>query len=153
MMRKGWSNSLSPESILRTQAYRYLVCGVVAVGVRLAGFYLFSLWLPSYEGAPGLDDVGRAWNNLWATVLAFLLSNLTAYVLSARWVFVPGRHKRPVEFLIFTAVSLVGLAFGAVAGPLMIAWFGISHHLAVFNSLIASFLVNYVGRKFLVLKE
>jgi putative flippase GtrA len=152
-MRKGWSNSLCPESVIRTQAYRYLVCGVTAVAVRLAGFYLFSLWFPSHEGSPGLNDVGRAWNNLWATGLAFLLSNLVAYILSARWVFVSGRHKRSVEFLIFTAVSLVGLAFGVIAGPLMIAWLGISHHLAVFNALIASFAVNYIGRKFIVFKE
>jgi putative flippase GtrA len=149
----GLLNSLRPARFIRTQAYRYLVCGVTAVAVRLAGFYFFSLWWPSYEGAPGLDDVGRAWNNLWANVLAFLLSNLTAYVLSARWVFVSGRHTRSVEFLIFTAVSLIGLGLGALVGPLLIARMGISHHLAVFNALFASLIVNYVGRKFVVFQK
>lgn len=152
-MSGGLLERVSLKKLTQTQVARYLVSGCMAVGVRIVGFYVFSIWWPSYDGAPGLDDNGRAWNNLWATVLAFLLSNQVAYLFSSRWVFEPGRHSRSVEFFMFTSLSVCGLALGAALGPMMIAWYGISHHLAVFNSLAAALVVNFVGRKFIVFKK
>ena len=135
------------------QLIRYVICGVTAVLVRTVGFYIFSIWLPSDDALPNLDNYERALNHLNAITLAFIVSNLAAYLLSAKWVFVSGRHSRRKEFILFTVVSLGGLGLGFLAGPLLIALYGISHHLAFFNSLAMSLAVNFVGRKFFVFKE
>lgn len=136
--------------LLASQLFRFLCSGMLAVGVRVVFFYFFSIWWPSSLARTDLTHHERAVNNLIAICLSFLMSNLAAYLTSRAWVFQPGRHSRAQEFLIFTVVSLVGLGLGAIVGPGMIATFGISGHLALFNSLAIATVTNYLGRKYLV---
>jgi putative flippase GtrA len=136
--------------LLASQIFRFLCSGALAVGVRVVFFYVFSIWWPSGLARTDLTHGQRAVNNLIAISLAFLLSNLTAYLTNRAWVFQPGRHSQAREFAIFTVISLIGLGLGSIAGPGMIAAFGISGNLALFNSLAVQTVTNYLGRKYLV---
>lgn len=136
--------------LLASQVFRYLCTGALAVGVRVVFFYVFSIWWPSSLAHTDLSNGQRAVNNLIAISLAFVMSNIAAYLTNRAWVFQPGRHSHAKEFAIFTAISVAGLGLGAAAGPGMIAVFGISGHVALFNSLAIQTVTNYLGRKYIV---
>lgn len=132
---------------------KYAAFGVCAVAIRVAMYFFFSQWWPSEESLHGLTDGRRAWNHLVANVLAFIFSNGFAYVSNALWVFEGGRHRRRVEFLYFTLLSLLSLGIGAIGGPLMIALFGISQEFSLMNFIVVSLAVNYLGRRYLVFRR
>ncbi len=129
---------------------KYGILGVLAVMVRVGMFYFFSRWWPSDERLHDLTDTQRAWNHFIANGQAFFFSNLVAYVGNALWVFEGGRHTRRREFVYFTLVSLIGWGIGSLFGPGMIALFGISARLGLFNVIAVSLVVNYWGRRHLV---
>lgn len=147
----------SPVSELRPNWKRHLwklskygLFGALAVLVRIMMIYFFSRWWPFDEQLKYLSDHQRGWNFFIVNAYAFLFSNLVAYTGNALFVFEGGRHTRRREFVYFTLVSLIGWGIGSLFGPGMIALFGISDKLSVFNVIAVSLVVNYWGRRYLV---
>jgi len=147
------------------QFVKYALAGVVATAVDVSVFYLAAIWLlPALNpGDPAARLLGlhlatlaegvRSAHYVWDKVLAFLFSNLTAYLCNVKWVFIPGRHNRAMEFLYFCALSASSFAVGTVLGWLLIRSTGLASTYAYVANCAASLAINYVGRKFLIFKS
>ena len=85
-------------------------------------------------------------------VVAFILSNLTAYILNILWVFKGGRHHWLVEIGLFYAVSGVSLFIGMGLQTWLIASQGMSTTVAFFVNVLTSLMINYAMRKFVIFK-
>lgn len=127
-------------------------------------FYSVAIWLLPALG-PGdpvarllglrlapIAEGARSAHYVWGKMIAFLFSNLTAYVVNVLWVFIPGRHSRKVEFALFYAVSGTSFALGTALGWLLIKWAGLPTTYAFAVNGAASIAMNYASRKFVVLK-
>ena len=98
------------------QFIKYAIAGGIATGVHIVFFYASALILfPALSQhdpvikllglhATETTDAIRARNSMFGNGLAFLFSNLTAYLINIFWVFEAGRHNRVVEILLFYAV-------------------------------------------------
>ncbi|MEM7393087.1 MAG: GtrA family protein, partial [Verrucomicrobiota bacterium] len=126
--------------------------------------FLFS-WLvfPSLKGGeklveffqldvPNLPNDERALNFFFACALAFIFSNLVAYVTNFVWVFKPGRHGRKKEIILFYTISLISFGVGTALGSGLINAFGWGLMAATLSKIFVSVMINYAGRKFIVFK-
>lgn len=154
----------SREHTPLVQFVKYGICGGIATFVHIAIFFLCAwLVLP----ALGLQDPLVQWFGLHVTpieeglrarnatldnLIAFVFSNATAYTLNILWVFEGGRHHRLVEIGMFFAVSALSLAVGTVLQFALIRSFGLATTVAFAANIVASVMINYVMRKFVVFK-
>ena len=111
------------------QFIKYGIAGGIATGVQIVVFYImagfvFPALSPDDKAVTLLNfpatDVGvRVRSNLMVpnNTIAFCFSNTVAYLINIKWVFVPGRHKRSVELLMFFAVSGCGVRYSLWNGP------------------------------------
>lgn len=146
------------------QFIKYGLAGTVSTGVHIACFYIMALkFLPALSShdviagwlhltVPEVSNVLRARNSMIDNTVAFLFSNLTAYIINILWVFEPGRHHRVLEFFYFYLVSGVSVVVGSLLMGMLITSFGITTTHAFAVNVIVSLLINYVLRKHLVFK-
>lgn len=151
------------KDILR-QFVKYCLAGMIATAVDVLMFYAAAIWiLPALtpddpvsrllglQISPIAESL-RSTYYVWDKVIAFMLSNLTAYITNVLWVFTPGRHKRSVEFSLFFVVSGVSFAAGTALGWVLIRGIGLPTTYAYGANAVASISINYVCRKFIVFK-
>ena len=141
------------------QFIKYAIAGGIATGVHIFIFYVCALILfpalsPQDPVAKLLglhplwiSDAIRARNSMFANGIAFIFSNLTAYVINIYWVFEAGRHNRVLEILMFYAVSGVSLVIGSVLMGFLINHCGMLTTLAFGANIAVSLMINYVLRK------
>lgn len=146
------------------QFIKYAIAGGIATGVDIMVFYLVA-WklIPALrEDDPivkrlklsvrPVTEAQRSRRFIYVTLIAFMFSNLTAYLINIFWVFEPGRHAWYVELLLFYAVSGISIFLGTAIGWVMIKWFHLSTTASYVSKMIASLLINFVCRKFFVFK-
>lgn len=104
------------------------------------------------NGAPITDSL-RARNALINNCIAFLVANVFAYITNVMFVFKPGLHGPVMEFLLFTAGSGSSFLLSQFAGPYLIKRFGLPTQVALITNVIASMLMNFAIRKFIVFKS
>ncbi|MBI5622887.1 MAG: GtrA family protein [Elusimicrobia bacterium] len=163
-MASGLSRWLRHDVHPAVQFVKYALAGVLATAVDVLVFYLAAiLLLPALtptdpaavllglELAP-VPDAVRSSHYVWSKVIAFFFSNLTAYAANVLWVFVPGRHRRWVEFSLFLAVSATSFVVGTSLGWMLIEWAGLPTTYAYVANGVAALAINFVCRKFLVFK-
>lgn len=136
----------------------YGICGGLATLVYLATSLILSCTLiPAMDGmivngAP-ITDALRARNLLINNCFAFAVANVVAYVSNILFVFETGRHHPVLEFVYFTAVSFLSFGISQIAGPWLVSHFGVSTKFALLSNVIASALLNFVFRKYIVFKR
>lgn len=146
------------------QFIKYAIGGGVATAVDMAAFF-FLAWLvfPALrENDPVVQKLGlrvrhveedqRSRRFVICTALAFVLSNLTAYVINIFWVFEPGRHPWYIEVALFYAVSGISIVIGTAIGWAMIRYLHLSTSFSYAGKLFASLMINFVCRKYFVFK-
>lgn len=144
------------------QFIKYAIAGGVATAVDMFAFFLLA-WLvfPALrDNDPVAMRLGlklrpvaeedRSRRFVICTILAFILSNLTAYLINIAWVFTPGRHPWFVEVALFYAVSGISIAIGTALGWSMIRFLHLSTSFSYAGKLFASLMINYVCRKYFV---
>ena len=146
------------------QFIKYAIAGGVATAVHIALFYLCAFKIFPALGANDpllrvlhasavlLSDAIRARNSMIDNAIAFLFSNLTAYLINIAWVFESGRHNRIIEIGFFYLVSGISLVIGSGLMGLLIGRLGIATTLAFGANVLTSLVFNYVLRKFLIFK-
>ena len=146
------------------QFIKYAIAGGIATGVHIVFFYASALILfPALSQhdpvikllglhATETTDAIRARNSMFGNGLAFLFSNLTAYLINIFWVFEAGRHNRVVEILLFYAVSGVSLIIGSALMGYLIQHSGMITTVAFGANIVTSLLINFVLRKCLIFK-
>lgn len=146
------------------QFIKYAIAGGIATAVDITVFYLVA-WklIPALrEDDPivtrlkltvrPVTEEQRSRRFIYVTLIAFMFSNLTAYLINIFWVFEPGRHAWYIELLLFYAVSGISIFLGTAIGWVMIKWLHLSTTASYAGKLIASLLINFVCRKFFVFK-
>ena len=146
------------------QFIKYGIAGGLATGVHIvvvtivAAFILPCLsaqdkaveWLhlPSVD----IDQASRALRATLGNFIAFLFSNFVAYFLNIKFVFEDGRHSRKVEMAAFFAVSGFSIAVGSCLVFVLVNKFGAETSVAILANVVASVMINYVMRKFVIFK-
>jgi putative flippase GtrA len=135
----------------------YSICGGLATVTFLATVIILSKTLiPAYEGmvvdGATIGDKLRAEHLLVNNCIGFVLANFVAYFTNILFVFKQGRHHPVLEFFIFTAVSGSSFAISQLAGPWLVARWGVPTNVEILSNLVASMMLNFVGRKFIVFK-
>ena len=97
-----------------------------------------------------LDDTTRSWNSMKGNAVAFIISNLIAYLINIYWVFVPGRYHWLMEISLFYLVSGVALAIGTALMGFLIRRFGMLTTYAFGSNLFTALMINYAMRKFVI---
>jgi predicted MFS family arabinose efflux permease len=97
-----------------------------------------------------LDDATRSRNSMLGNGVAFLVSNLVAYLINIYWVFVPGRYHWIIELGLFYLVSGVAIAIGTSIMGVLIKRFGMLTTYAFGSNLIAALMINYAMRKYFI---
>jgi putative flippase GtrA len=146
------------------QFIKYAICGGIATGVHISLFYLCA-WkvLPALSDTDpvvrilGLSvtpvtDAIRARNSMFDNGIAFVFSNLTAYLLNILWVFKAGRHHWLVEIGLFYLVSGISMVIGSSLMGWLINHFGMQTTVAFGANLVTSLAINFALRKYFIFK-
>ena len=146
------------------QFIKYGIGGCVATVVHISVFYLCAFKIfpalgPNdpllrvlHASAVLLSDAIRARNSMIDNAIAFLFSNLTAYLINIAWVFESGRHNRIIEIGIFYLVSGISMVIGSALMGFLIDRLGIATTLAFGANILTALVFNFVLRKFLIFK-
>ena len=133
------ANPFTPllQAIWQTKIARYLMVACVGATVDVL---LFALLIYGF-------DV----HYLWAGVGAFLVSTLTNYLLSVRFVFSAGaRFGRAAELGVIYAVSTTGLVWHQLILYVCVEWFHVHVMLSKLVALGLVFFWNYLIRRYYV---
>lgn len=87
-------------------------------------------------------------NYILATTLSFTAGSSLNYLLSVLWVFEGDKSGRRIEFLLFLAISFVGLGLNALGMYLLTGLAGLHYLLSRVGSASAVFLFNYFAKKY-----
>ncbi len=146
------------------QFIKYAIAGAIATVVNIGLFYCCALKLmpaltPNDPVAKLLhvqvvlvSDAVRTRNSIIDNSVAFLLANLTAYLINIYWVFESGRHNRFYEILYFYLVSGISFALGSALMGFLIYHFGLMTTIAFGANAVVSLLINYALRKYFIFK-
>ncbi len=97
-----------------------------------------------------INEYQRARNSMISNTIAFLISNLVAYITNILWVFQPGRHPFIIEILLFYAVSGISVLIGTMLMGILIRRFGMLTTYAFVTNIITAVMINYAMRKFFI---
>ncbi len=135
----------------------YAICGGLATAVYVGVSLMLShTIIPAMDGmtvngAP-ISHSHRARNAFINNTIAFLIANVVGYITNVMFVFKSGRHSPVMEFMLFTAGNCVAFLISQFAGPYLIKRFGMKTTHALMTNVVASMLLNFVIRKFIVFK-
>lgn len=144
------------------QFLKYSMCGGLALAADMITFFLVA-WLlfpaltegdilvrifdmqiePVAEGA-------RTLNFILGNIIAFMVSNMTAYILNIFFVFKAGKHSRWKELGLFYLVSGVSVGIGVAIGVVLIKGLGMSTTSSYVAKVVSTTLINYAARKFFI---
>ena len=153
-------NLLENETLI--QFIKYALAGGVATLTHICIFHLagWKLFPCLQEKDPAVrlfrlkiqqrDDSRRARNSMIANTIAFLVSNMVAYVLNILWVFERGRHHIVLEIFFFYLVSGISVAIGTMLMGILIKRFGMLTTYAFFSNIITAVMINYAVRKIFI---
>jgi putative flippase GtrA len=146
------------------QFIKYGIAGGIATAVHITCFSLMAwLVLPALSSreivvklfdlpVPEISDAVRAQRAAIDNLVAFLISNMSAYLINIFWVFHRGRHHWVVEILMFYAVSGVSMIIGTGIQTWLIASFSFTTEIAFVANIMVALLINFAMRKFVIFK-
>ena len=146
------------------QFIKYAIAGGIATAVHISLFYFCAVkLLPALnhnDALAGLfhlrvsevSDVVRARNSVIDNLVAFIFSNLTAYLINITWVFESGRHNRVLEIGLFYLVSGISVVVGSTLMGVLIGRFGVTTTVAFGANVLTSLMINFVLRKSVIFK-
>lgn len=86
---------------LRTQGTRFVLAGAATAALD----YLTLFLLTEYAGL----------GYFLSAAIGFMVGSTSNYVISSRWVFVPGKYRQSVEYTLFMVTSVGGLVINQFA--------------------------------------
>jgi putative flippase GtrA len=144
------------------QFIKYAIGGGIATAVHIFIFHLFA-WrlfpaLQENDWAVKIfklkmdreNDALRSRNSMIDNGIAFIFSNLAAYLVNIYWVFHGGKHSFWVEIGMFYAVSGVSMVIGTSLMGYLIRRYGVRTTYAFLCNLVTALLINYAMRKFVI---
>ena len=152
--------SLDTNSIL--QFVKYALAGVLAGVTHIIVFHLIS-WkiFPALQEKDHavrffnltirkINDTTRARNSMISNFIAFLISNMVAYITNILFVFQGGKYHFVLEIFLFYMVSGVSTFLGTILMGILIRRFGLLTTYAFVSNIFTAVMFNYVMRKFFI---
>ena len=99
-----------------------------------------------------LSVATRSLNSMLSNGVAFICSNMVAYIINVIWVFKPGRHHRIIEIGLFYLVSGVSMVIGTSMMGFLIRYYGMQTTYAFTVNIVSAVMINYSMRKFYIFK-
>jgi len=147
---------------LLIQFIKYALAGGLATITHICVFHLVG-WriLPSLQEKDHavklfnltiekVSDATRAKNSMLTNCVAFVISNMVAYITNVLWVFEAGRHHIILEILLFYAVSGISIALGTGLMGFLINRFGMLTTYAFGANIFTAVMINYAVRKLFI---
>ncbi|OEU54477.1 MAG: hypothetical protein BA862_07905 [Desulfobulbaceae bacterium S3730MH12] len=97
-----------------------------------------------------VNDATRARNSMISNFIAFLISNMVAYITNILWVFEGGKYPFLIEILLFYCVSGISVFLGTMLMGTLIRRFGMLTTYAFSTNIVTAVMINYVMRKFFI---
>ncbi len=97
-----------------------------------------------------VNDATRARNSMIGNFIAFLISNMVAYITNILWVFEGGKYPFLIEILLFYCVSGISVFLGTMLMGILIRRFGMLTTYAFSSNIVTAVMINYVMRKFFI---
>ncbi len=97
-----------------------------------------------------INDYQRARNSMISNAVAFLVSNMVAYITNIIWVFERGRHAFLIEIGLFYLVSGISVVLGTSLMGFLIRRFGMLTTYAFTANIVTAVMINYAVRKFFI---
>ncbi len=144
------------------QFIKYALAGGLATATHICMFHVIAWKLfPSLQEKDHavrlfklrirtVNDYQRTRNSMIGNVIAFLISNLVAYITNILWVFERGRHPIALEILLFYAVSGISVFIGTMLMGVLIKRFGMLTTYAFGSNIVTAVMINYAIRKFFI---
>jgi putative flippase GtrA len=163
-MRTILGQFASREHTPLVQFVKYAICGGIATAVHVSLFYACAYkLLPAINAQDpvaqllhlkvvAVPDAIRARNAMIDNIVAFIFSNLTAYLLNILWVFRAGRHHWLLEIGLFYLVSGTSVVIGSSLMGYLIHEFRMTTTLAFGANVLTSLMINFVLRKYVIFK-
>ena len=152
--------NIDPATI--TQFIKYGLAGGLATVTHITVFHLVA-WkiFPSLQekdhavrffkiSIQKVNDAQRARNSVASNFIAFLFSNMVAYITNILWVFEGGKYHFIIEILMFYAVSGISVFLGTMLMGFLINRFGILTTYAFGSNIFTAVMINYAVRKFFI---
>ncbi len=152
------------EATPLVQFIKYGISGGFATVVSIIIFHIFA-WkvFPALQqqdlavtifglSVTEVDVATRSINSMLSNSVAFICSNMVAYLMNILWVFEPGRHNKLVEIGLFYLVSGIAFAIGTGLMGFLIRYFGMQTTYAFSANIISAVMINYLMRKFFIFK-
>ena len=152
--------NIDPATI--TQFIKYGLAGGLATVTHITVFHLVA-WkiFPSLQekdhavrffkiSIQKVNDAQRARNSVASNFIAFLVSNMVAYITNILWVFEGGKYHFIIEILMFYAVSGISVFLGTMLMGFLINRFGILTTYAFGSNIFTAGMINYAVRKFFI---
>ncbi len=145
-MKKKWT-----KSKIFQQAYKFVLVGILntALDVLVLNILIFA------------TNTGR--NGFYYSVyktVGFIVALVNSYFLNKYWTFASAKQKRAAEFGQFVVISLASLFVNVITSSYMVNNFqappGLIQYwpsIAAIVGTAASFILNFLGYKFLVFKK
>jgi putative flippase GtrA len=155
-------NLLREKNHTGFQFLKYSMCGGIAFATDMVVFFITAwLFFPALTESDlfvrlfnipveSIPENVRTINFCIGNVIAFIVSNLTAYVLNVLFVFKAGKHSRWKELGLFYLVSAVSVGIGVAIGAMLIQGFGLSTTSSYIAKAVSTTLINFAARKFII---
>lgn len=122
-------------------AFLWPCLGADDVFVRFLGF-----------AAANVSDATRATRAVGCNLIGFFIANFICWLLNRKYVFTPGRHKWPIEYVLFMGGSTFAVVCGSVVIWLLVRFAGMATTNTFVINVAVSVAVNFVLRKYFVFK-
>ena len=126
----------------------YLVAWKIFPSLQEKDFFIVILGITVTE----VDVATRSFNSMLSNGVAFIFSNMVAYIINVFWVFKPGRHNRFIEIGLFYLVSGVSVVIGTSMMGFLIRYYGMQTTYAFTANIVSAVMINYGMRKFYIFK-
>ena len=146
------------------QIFKYGVIGILATAINIAVAELFAAYVWPCLGADdvfvkylgfassALADAERATLAVYCNLVGFFVANVVCWLLNRRYVFTPGRHHWLVEYALFLAGSGFAILCGSVLIWALVRFYGMQTTYSFGINVVASVMINFLVRKFLVFR-
>lgn len=121
---------------LRTQSAKFILAGTATATLDYLILYLLT------------EHAGLGY--FFSAAIGFVLGSVCNYVLSIRWVFIPGKFRQSIEFTLFMLMTVVGLMINQFIMWFMVDIILIHYLLAKAVAIPAVTVWNYISKKKLV---
>ena len=146
------------------QFVKYGTVGVMATCVQIGVFYLLATtclkcltaddWAVRLLGfaAANVSNAVRAVRFAFATGIGFVTANIFCWLMDRWFVFKPGKFRWYIEFAMFFGAATLATVIALGLSSALIHFAGLMTSAAVLIEIVASFLINYFVRKFVIFR-